>query len=542
MSNVIALTRVELKNYWRRLIENMGAGKRKGLIIVALIWLVFTFIFLSVQLSNTLYLSLGQMGLSELTFTIMYLIISMVIMFLSFSALINLFYYSKNTGFLLTLPIKENVIILARIAVQYVFSFLMSTVFLLPALIIYFSRSGLTIVGLLGGVIVLLLAPLAPLLIASILVVLVMSTVGRSINRRVMSVIVNFLVIAIIIGLQVLIARQSASGDFITKLLLSEDGLLYYFGLRFPPVVWATRMITGSFLNLVLFVGLNLVILISVNLLARPLVRNTLRSFNQAESKVIHRRASYQGRSVIGALVRRNLQIVYKTPAFLMNALLLIILPLFIVGINLLSGTQSIESWRLIIDSLNRPEMQPWLPLIVAAVLISPAFIGTFSATAITREGKHLWQIKTAPVSAQVDLKARLISCAVIIGIGIIYLPFVLIWMLPVTVMDLLWGILIVLPTVYAMLTIDICIDINRPILNWTSPTHAVKNNLNIMIGLAWRLLLGFLIFIVIRVISPVVTTLTLKYVLLLLMVLIAVAGHLLFRKSIVKYQQLEIK
>lgn len=541
MNNFKALTKVELKNYWRMMSANMGLGKRKWLASTAIIWVLFAFGIMATQLAYAMFQGFAQSGYPELSFTIIYLMASLMVMFLSFSALINLFYYSKNTGFLLTLPITENTIILSRLSVQYIYSLVMTSVLVIPSLLIYFINTGWTIMGILGGIVAILLAPVAPLLIATLLVMLLMNTIGRSINRRVMSVIINFAVIGIIIGTQAIVARQSIANDFIVNLMLSNNGLLYYLGLRFPPVVWATQMITGSVLSLGLFLILNIVLIAIVNQVTRPLVRNTLRNYNQAEAKARKHKANYEGRSIVGALIRRNLLIIVKTPAFMMNALLLILLPFIMVGVNMLTGAAAMQEWQGLIAKLAEPNLQPLIALIIAAVLIMPALMGTFSATVITREGKYLWQTKVAPISAKDDIKARIISCGIIVFIGMIVLVPVSIWILPLSIADLVWAFLIAIPAVYGMLVIDIVIDINRPILNWVSPTQAIKNNMNIMFGLAWRLLVGLAVFFVLKIGGSFITLASLKYWLAVIMVVLAIVGHFLMKRAIPKYANLEI-
>lgn len=542
MNKLWSLTKIQLKNYWSKTMQNMGSGKRKGLMSLALIWLVFVFGMMAFQMANTIYDVTAQMGIPELSFALPYIMVSLGVMVLSITALINLFYYSDSTGFLLTLPIKENSIILSKLAVQYIFSFFMTALFIFPTLFVYFSKAGFNLVGFIGGLVAVVTMPIVPLLIASIIVVLLMKTVGRSINRRAMSVVISILVMILVFSFNIIVSRSAQSNDFLLNILNSQDGLLKYIGLQFPPVVWATKMIAGSLLHLGLFIVLNLGLIVLFNIIAQPLVKTTLRNFNQAESKVIVKKASYQGRSQIGALVRRNIQIIYKTPAFLMNTLMLLLFPFIMVAITSLSNPDSAKGIAMLLDSLGSSSAAPYRPVILTIAFIAPVLMGALSATAITREGKYLWQVKIMPISAKNDINARIISCAVLIGAAILVILGFAVYFLPITIIDIVWSLLIAIPAVYGMLAIDMCIDIARPILTWSNPTHAMKNNMNILAALAWKALLGVVVFIAVKAIVSVAGIYALTYSLLAMALILGGLGFMLLNNAVKKYNKLEIK
>jgi len=485
MNSFISLLKVELKNYFAQSNANLGVGNKKKLLYLALGFLGLTFMSMSYQLSVSLYNSFSQIGQAELTFTTMFFITSMAILFLSFSALIHLFYYSKNTGFLLTLPIKENIIIFSRLAVQYIYSLVISAVFLIPCLAVIYMNQGIGIISILGGLIVLALTPLIPLLISTLLIVLIMNKASKFVSKRAITIITNVILIAFILGIQMIIIRQTESSDFILDLLLKDSGLLYYFGLRFPPSVWATRMIDGSILNAVFYLGLNGILLALSSVLIAPLVRSSLQDFQQGESKVKSKKGKMVQSSQLKALVNRNIAIVMKTPAFLMNVAILVILPFIIVGINMISGQFSIAQMQQLLVDFANSNYAVYIPLILAGIYIAPAFMGSFAATAITREGKFLWQVRVVPVSAELDIKARIISCFIFSIIGVIILIPITFMVLPVSIFQIVFALVLTLIAIIIMLQIDILIDINRPILDWNSPTQAIKNNMNVMVALA---------------------------------------------------------
>jgi len=65
--------------------------------------------------------------------------------------------------------------------------------------------------------------------------------------------------------------------------------------------------------------------------------------------------------------------------------------------------------------------------------------------------------------------------------------------------MDILVSLGVCIVTTLCFGNIDLIINIQRPTLNWTNPTAAVKNNLNIMISFLPRLVVGGLMFLMLK-------------------------------------------
>jgi len=337
-----------------------------------------------------------------------------------------------------------------------------------------------------------------------------------------------------------IIVRQTETSDYILDLLLSDSGLLYYFGLRFPPSVWATKMISGSFTHTLLYVLINIAILFVASIVIAPLVRSSLQDFQHGESKVKSKSGKLVQKSQLKALIIRNIKIVVKTPAFLMNVSILVLLPFIIVGINMLSGQFSLAQMQQQLNQFASSNYSYLIPLILAGVYIAPAFMGSFAATAITREGKYLWQIRTLPISAELDIKARIISSFIFSTFGIIILLPVSIIFLPVSIFEVLYALALSIISIIVMLQVDILIDINRPILNWTSPTQAVKNNMNVLLALAWRVGVIIVMSISIGALNSLgINSLNLFIAGVLLILL--VISNVLYKRGIEKYKQLEI-
>jgi ABC-2 type transport system permease protein len=337
-----------------------------------------------------------------------------------------------------------------------------------------------------------------------------------------------------------LIIRQTETSDFVLDLLLSDSGLLYYFGLRFPPSVWATRMVNGSLLNTIFYLGLNGALFALASVMIAPLVRSSLQDFQQGESKVKSKKGKLVQSSQLKTLVNRNIAIVMKTPAFLMNVAILVLLPFIIVGINMMSGQFSLSQMQQLLGEFANSEFAVYIPLILAAIYILPAFMGSFSATAITREGKFLWQVRVVPVSAELDIKARIVSCFIFSIVGVLILIPITFILLPISIFQIIFALVLAVIAIMIMLQIDILIDINRPILDWNSPTQAVKNNMNVLLALAWRVGVIIVGHITISALSS-FGFLSINILISAVLLIMLFVSNILFKKGIEKYKKLEV-
>ncbi|MDW7662732.1 MAG: hypothetical protein SCL54_15090, partial [Bacillota bacterium] len=107
------------------------------------------------------------------------------------------------------------------------------------------------------------------------------------------------------------------------------------------------------------------------------------------------------------------------------------------------------------------------------------------------REGKAFWETRVLPISAEENISARIQTTILINGFATAALALATFWILPLGIIDIVLALVASAAAIVCFATIDLIINIERPYLNWSNPTAAVKNNLNIMISLISRIVLG---------------------------------------------------
>ena len=184
MDKVIKLTKIFLKNSFSNMDARMGIStKSKSKIIVyGLLFLYFAglIIFLGYNLLD------GLIAIHQETIfvgMILFMIFGLAIIQTIFSS-INILYFTKDSEYLLPLPLKPYQIILARTNVmliaEYVIIFLIGFI----PLVMYGILTGAGIVYYLTMILAVILVPILPVLLISMLVMFIMSFAKLTKNRN----------------------------------------------------------------------------------------------------------------------------------------------------------------------------------------------------------------------------------------------------------------------------------------------------------------------------------------------------------------------
>ncbi|KAB3528827.1 putative ABC transporter permease subunit [Alkaliphilus serpentinus] len=494
MNKFIALTKIQIKDFFSKYTQHLNV-KNKFLGILTML-LPALLILPAIQLALTLYDSFSMIGYPELTITYIYIANVMLMLFAGIPFIISIFFYSKDLRLIATLPVKEDTIVFSKLASVYIYLLAIGCFFLGTSVVIYGTIDGVKVLSLILGIMALLISPLLPMIISTLIVLPFMSLIGRGRKRNMLVIVGNLVLIAIVIGVQLLMTRIQMQPDAINNLLSQEDGLLRLIGHKFPPSIWLTKMIQGSLLDGGLFILLNLAFIVVLKLFAKKLYSAALLKFNQEGSALIEKgKIYYKSRSIGIQIIKRHIAIITSNPTFLLNTVLTMFIPILMFVLTSLTG-------ELSGDLFNSEALEPYIIYIYTIVVSTPAIMGSLSATAITREGKAFWETKVLPISARDNIKYRIYTTLIINFTGSIILGVAAAYYLPVNFTMILLAAAFCIATTLFFSTIDIAINIQRPLLNWSSPTAAVKNNLNIMLSLLLRVITGGIGFLLYKMMS----------------------------------------
>ncbi len=494
MNKIIALSKIQLKEFFSKYQSGMNI-KNKELGKLLIVGLIVALLMPMYQISSLLYRSFYQAGYPELTVTYMYLSTAFIAFVSSIPLVISVFFYAKDLKLLATLPISENTIIYSKLSTIYVYTLGLSALMMGPSVFFQIYYGG-RLLSILTGILAILIAPIIPILAAMLMVVLMMRFFSNKGNKNMLTIVGNIILLGFIVGIQLVMVRLQMRPEVIQEMLGKEGGLLRLVGYRFPPSIWLTNMLQGSVVDTLLFIGLNVVLLLALSIISRAFYRKALQAYNVEGSRGFGKGRLYYKRQSVGhQLIKRHIKIILHNPTFFLNTFLSLFVPLLMFGISFFTGEMTMEVFR-------QPAMAPFITIIYSGILATPAIIGNISATVISREGKAFWETLVLPITPQQNIRFRVLSTIVINLSASLLLGAAALLIIPANPLQIFISAALCIAITLLLATADIIVNIKRPFLNWSNPTAAVKNNLNVMISLGLRVIYGGFLFLLIRILS----------------------------------------
>lgn len=498
MNKLIALTRIQLKDFFSKYTQQMNIKNKwlgKLMILLPIVILLPL-----IQMIKVIYDSFLMIGKPELVITYIYVGGTLMGFFMAIPLIVSIFFYAKDLSLIATLPVKKDTVVFAKLATVYVYLMGMSALIFGPAVYFYAFGEGLMVMRLIMGLLAMLMLPVFPMIFATLLIMPFMGFVGGKSKRNLMIIIGNVLFIVVIIGFQMVVSRAAMEPSNLMSILAQEDGLMHMLGQSFPPSIWLTKMVRGSLINTLWFLLMNLVFVLLLKFSSNRLYSNALIKYNQQSTQTVKNgKANYSQRSKKTLLIKRHLGIIIHNPTFLLNTVMTMFIPVLLFVIYTATGIMDLET-------LQNPMLEPYALYIFIGIIVSPSIMGSLSATAITREGGAFWETRALPITARDNISARILTTIILNIVATGALAALTFWILPLNPLDIILALLVSLVAIVLLATLDLFINISRPFIHWTNPTAAVKNNMNIMISLASRILLGgafYLVYLLIGDLSP---------------------------------------
>lgn len=494
MKQLLALLRVYRIHNWRSLLSAMGT-KRRGLAIAMVVLIILGCMPMLVSLTAT-YMGLYQIGAStgqgEIVLTFAFVAGIAAMLFLGLFQLISTFYYSKDSSLLVPMPIPARTIVMAKFIGVMTLEYLTLAVLVGPALVIYGGFAGPGLLYWVKALLLFLLLPVLPLVLASLLVFVLMRVTNLRRSRDMLRLVGGALGLLLALSVSRFVSSITPEGgvENLLTLMTKEGGLIELIGSRVPPAIWAAKALGTSYapgtqaLNLLFFllaavIGLALLAWAGELLFMGGLIgsgdgkRQTKKS-----SQAALQRAAGVERSALQALLSREAKLLLRTPVYMLNSVIpLVVLPFaFAPLIGQLRSTSLLE-----FDAGANPSL---VVGVAVAVLCFLNASGSIASTAVSREGPYIWVSQTAPVPPRTHALAKLLFASLFSLLPLVMIAGVGLYgglMGPVALIGFL---LVGLLATTALNAASLTIDFVRPSLKWEDPQRAIKQNLNSLFGL----------------------------------------------------------
>ena len=494
MDKVIKLTKIFLKNSFSNMDARMGIStKSKSKIIVyGLLFLYFAglIIFLGYNLLD------GLIAIHQETIfvgMILFMIFGLAIIQTIFSS-INILYFTKDSEYLLPLPLKPYQIILARTNVmliaEYVIIFLIGFI----PLVMYGILTGAGIVYYLTMILAVILVPILPVLLISMLVMFIMSFAKLTKNRNRFQLFATLLVLAIIIAISISTSgmKQDLTNEEMAQMVVQANGMIELVKGYVPTVDYLMEALTTNSLFTAIvevlktlgitIIGFIVYMLIAQKIYFKGLVGNLFGGGASNTNKKISQK-EYRNSKLYKSYVGKEFKNMARNPVFLMQCLIpAVLIPIIMVvvvyaGLN--SDGMGLEQITQMIQQMSTNTF--FIACIILGVIQFFTMFIYISITAISRDGENAVFMKYIPVSLYKQYMYKIIPNIIMNIVTIIITLGMAEYLLNLPVITLIA--LFIVATIMGILQsiAMIIVDLKRPKLNWDSEYAVAKQNLNLV-------------------------------------------------------------
>lgn len=555
MSKVMSLIKTDLNITFglSSIAYSFKAKKNRWQIIVfalAMLSLIPSY-FLLIKVLINLYEAFRQIGQQSYFLMMGFLGTQMIVLVFGFIYVMSKYYFSNDLNQLVPLPIKPSYILGSKFVTLMVSEYLTSLPIILPFIIIYGINGHQGFIYWLYSFFLTLTLPILPLVIASIIIMIFMKYTNIKGKKDALRIITATIFIVAVVAIQIQIQKLAQKSilqgeDFFFNLARDANLLVNKFGILFPPSKWGALALANpaklaGFINLLMFIfsgiiGFIIMILLSEKLFFDGLIGNIEVSASKGRRKAKDIEKSIVVNKPSLALAKKELVMLFKTPIYLMNSVGGVLIGPIILAISVLSNDQSIEPLVNVLYSN--------LDIVTLGTIAFIAFLGIMNSvgsTTFSREGKNLWIQRTLPIRAEDQIIGRLLASLVIQVLGIIVTIISLILIIRLELINIVLIIAIGLFASIPMTQIGMCIDIIRPMQNWTNPQQAMKQNLNVLIGMGLAVVYGGLIGLLCFYLYNKINISLIYFIIVAILAITAIVLFVVLKKLITKqFQELE--
>jgi ABC-2 type transport system permease protein len=405
----------EKKDLWLVLLGGLGF-----LGLLPVIWLYFTALKYAFSI-------LKPMGQETALLTLAILAGQFLILVFGLFYVLSAFYFSRDLEFLVSLPARPFEVIGAKFGVILVNEYLTVLLIVAPAFIVYGNMAGKPFQYWLLAGLVFLLLPVIPLALAGLLVMAMMRLVNVSRKKDFFILAGSLVLLVAVLFLQFSLAGNRSPEEMM-KFFSAADGLARMLGEKFPPCIWASRLLAEGFSArglgyLALFAGGSLAVLLLLLLAAEKFFYRGLIGLSEMAarrkklSKGAMTRGFSRGRGAWQAILLREWRLMNRTPIFLLNGILSIVLvPVMLV---FMAHSDSGSATKAILKILGSGDRTAEILFAALFFIACGCLNGTASST-FSREGKNFWISKVIPVAPGRQVIGKFLHSYLVAVLGVL--------------------------------------------------------------------------------------------------------------------------
>lgn len=453
-------------------IDKKTGNRRSGTGAAGMI-VLFVFLLLIVAgcfgaMGTLLCQSMVPQDLGWLYFAIMGLISLAMGVFGSVFNTFSSLYQAKDNDLLLSMPIPPAILLVSRMVGVYGMSLLYTGMVYLPGAVVYWVVAKAGAVAILFSLLLLFLLSMVVLSLTCALGYVVAQVAGRLRHKGVTTVLLSLVLLGVYyfcyFRLNTFLQYLSQNAGLIGE-KLQPIWPLYVFG----------RAACGDGVHLLLFALMSLALFaLTLYIMASSFLH--LATANGTEGGKAKKVVPHTRRKPAAALLLRELKRFLGSPVYMLNGGLgLLIMPIAAV-VLLWKGAElyaMLGEYAAII-----PELPGLLPLLGVGCVCLLTSMNMLTPCSVSLEGRQLWILRSAPVSGNMVLRAKVNMHLLLTGMPA-GLCLVCLWgVLKLPLIALIPAGAVVFAFLYIWGVVGLLFNLRHPNLSWVSEVAAVKQSI----------------------------------------------------------------
>lgn len=549
MSNYFSVIKLLIKNMFKK-----SGKEKKGLFIFSAVMLGILYvsiaaliIFVIVGASSAIV----QFNLQSEVLTIIFAICCVFILILGIVGILNTLYFSRDSEFFLSLPIKNSTVYFAKMTVVYLTELVIEALILIPCLLTMGIMLHMSAVFYIVGIAAILTLPFLPIMIGSILAIPLMYIVSFFRKKGALTSVVLILLFGLFFAgyyfVLIKFSNSMGSGEAIDiNQLISQfkDAFVTVSNILLPlsslaklatlTPVFGLGVGVSSVVNLAIYTAFIAVLIVLAYFVSNTVYKKGVAAMLEgARSQKVDAKEYKASGSALKALIMKEWRQLVRTPAFAFQCLFSLVLTPVVVAVLSLSSTtmevkpEEVEIMNMIYSYIG-----------ICVIMMMGVGMNQGAATSITREGETFYYNKVLPVDYKEQIKAKKILY-MILSYAVIIVSFILSMILTRSFWVQLIGIGFILFYNYAYINFLLLFDLHSPRLKWTTPNEAVKNNKSAIVPMFINMGISIVLMIIITfaLVSPIFMIIV-WIALYAISITLAIVLHKVLNKKAVKYYE----
>lgn len=434
---------------------------------------------------------LSRLGMEEMLPAVAVTLSMVCTLIMSFFFIMTSLYFGKDAAYLAAMPIKSRTVLSAKLTQVWISETLISTLFILPASIIYGIRVGVDALFYLRMVPVWLTVSILPICIVAFLSTLLIRLSALWKHRETMMTVGGILMM--LAYFVFVFAMSSGPMDamedpaMMMQMLTDNKDTLQRVTRLFPPAVWLTEGLLGDWGQLALGLAVNAAAAVfTVLALSGPYRKLSLLQTQAPENKkVLKGDKHFRSSTPFMACFKREWRQICRVSTYALNTFPTAFMPVIFVGMigYMLMSEGGAGELKTALSTAGMPG--GLVAAVLAGLMCFMAGLNPAIATAVSREGRNGHGMLTSlPVKPQVYAKAKMAVGMLLSVSGVTAASIVAAVLMPGFLPDI--AVALVISILYCLITnaLSLLFDIRTPKLDWMTETEAIKQGTGTLKGM----------------------------------------------------------